>query len=134
MSAVHVAIIDSRIASGLLDGRKRLETRFARQRRLPYGRICTGDQIYFKVAGRDVIGHCPVLWVREFHDLTPAALEWLRSRYNHAILAPPAYWRARRHCRYGVLIWLGRFTRRASPLMIPRQYGNGWVLLSGRMR
>jgi hypothetical protein len=72
----------------------------------------------------------PVTRVRQFDNLTPAAIESLRRRYNRNILAPPAYWRARRHCRYGVLIWLGRFTRSLTRLALPRQYGNGWMLLS----
>jgi len=130
MPAIHVAIIDARMAASLLDGRKRVESRFARQRRLPYGRVCPGDRIHFKVSGARIIGHARAIRVREFDDLSPAAMESLRWRYNRAILAPPAYWRARRRCRYGVLIWLGAFIRRASRVAIPRQYGNGWVLLS----
>jgi ASC-1-like (ASCH) protein len=132
VSAVHVAIIDTGMVPGLLDGRKRVESRFARQRRLPYGCVSPGDQIHFKVSGANIIGHAPVTGVREFDDLTPAAVESLRRQYNCAILAPRTYWQARRHCRYGVLIWLGRLTSCTPPLVVPRQYGNGWMVLSGR--
>jgi hypothetical protein len=127
---IHAAIIDARLASGLLDGRKRVETRFARQRRLPYGRISVGDEIYFKISGQDIIGHAPAIRVQHFDDLTPAAIDALREKYNHAILAPRHYWRARRDCRFGVLIWLGPVRRWAGRARIPRQYGAGWVLLS----
>lgn len=130
MPRIHAAIIDARLAGGLLDGRKRVETRFARQRRLPYGRISVGDEIYFKVSGRDIIGHTSAVRVQHFDDLTPAAIDALRQKYNHAILAPRHYWRARRHCRFGVLIWLGPVNHRAGRATIPRQYGAGWVLLS----
>lgn len=130
MSRVHAAIVDARAAGGLLDGRKRLESRFARQRRLPYGRISAGDEIYFKVSGSAVIGRSSVLRVREFDNLTPTAITAIRRRYNHTILAPSAYWHARRDCRFGVLIWLGPFVQQVIRRRIPRQYGAGWVLLS----
>jgi ASC-1-like (ASCH) protein len=127
----HVAIVDARIARSLVDGRKRVESRFARHRRAPYGRVVPGDSIYFKVAGGEVIGRAPVKRVREFNQLTPKALTALRRRYNDGILAPATYWDARRQCRYGVLIWLGRFVRRTVQIALPRQYGTGWVILPG---
>ncbi len=130
MSAAHVAIIDGRLAAGLLTGHKRVESRFARRRRPPYGRVFPEDEIHFKVSGCDIIGHAPVTRVRQFDKLTPTLIESLRRRYNRLILAPPAYWRARRQCRYGVLIWLGRFRGRAIRLAVPRQYGNAWMVLS----
>ncbi len=130
MPRIHAAIIDARLARGLLDGRKRVETRFTRQRRLPYGRISVGDEIYFKISGQDIIGHASAIRVQHFDDLTPAAIAALRQKYNHAILAPYDYWRARRDCRFGVLIWLGPVDHWACRPRIPRQYGAGWVLLS----
>lgn len=130
MPAVHIAIIDTPTAARLLAGRKRVESRFSRRRRPPYGRVLVGDRIYFKVAGGQVIGHSFAKRVVQFAHLTPTLVDSLHSRYNRAILAPPAYWAARRDCRFAVLIWLTGFTRRASRLKIPRQYGNGWVLLS----
>lgn len=129
MPAVHVAIVDGEMARGLLEGGKRIESRFARQRRLPFGRVHPGDRIYFKVAGGDIIGRADARQVVLFDQLTPAAISSLRCRYNHAIRASAAYWHTRRHCRYGVLIWLRRFTRGAWPLAIPRQYGSSWLLL-----
>jgi hypothetical protein len=119
VSRVHAAIVDARVAGGLLDGRKRLESRFARQRRLPYGRISVGDEIYFKVSGSVVIGHSAVLGIREFENLTPATITAIRRRYNHVILAPSAYWRARRNSRFGVLIWLGPSSGRRSDAGFP---------------
>jgi hypothetical protein len=127
---VHAAIVDSRLAGSLLDGRKRLESRFARHRRLPYGRVSAGDEIYFKLTGGGVIGRCSALRVRQFDNLTPAAIDAIRQRYNQAILAPAAYWHTRRHCRFGVLIWLGPLMRQPPRYRIPRQYGTGWVLLA----
>lgn len=131
MAAIHVAIVDQRAARELLGGRKQVESRFARRRRLPYGRIWAGDQVYFKLSGGRVIGQWCVARVGLFENLTPEAIESLRARYNGGIRASDDYWRARRDCRYGVLIWLTAFRRRPLPLPVPRQYGAGWMVLAG---
>jgi len=130
MNAVHVAIIEARFAEPLLCGRKLIESRFARRRRPPFGRVLPGDQIYFKASGGEIIGRSLVTRVREFDDLTPPKVDALRRRYNRAILAPRPYWQARRDCRYGILIWLAEFTRDTVSPEIPRQYGSGWLSLS----
>lgn len=130
MPRLHAAIIDTRLTSGLLEGRKRVETRFGRHRRPPYGRISRGDEIYFKVSGGSIIGRALALRIQQFDDLTPGAIRTIRAKYGHLILATPDYWRAHRDCRFGVLIWLGAFSARAGPQEIPRQYGAGWVALS----
>ena len=132
MSAIHVAIVDRLTAEKLLAGPKRVESRFGKRRCYPHGRVSRGDKIYFKVSGSAIIGHGRVTRVQEFHDLTPTAIDALRKRYNHAVLAPPAYWQARRLCRFGVLIWLTRFTPQSPAIPVPRQYGAGWVVLPDR--
>lgn len=134
MAAIHVAIIDSYSAATLIEGRKRVESRFMRHRRIPYGYIKVGDMVYFKLTGAFIIGHCRVARVQEFCDLTPRAMEALRVQFNWAIQGPPTYWNARRCCRYGVLIWLRRFVPKPAALQIPRQYGNGWLVLDKARR
>ena len=130
MPRVHAAIIDTRLTSGLLEGRKRVETRFGRHRRPPFGRVSRGDEIYFKASGGPIIGRAYVLRIQQYDDLTRGAIRAIRRKHGHLILATSDYWRARRDCRFGVLIWLGAFSPRGCPQEIPRQYGAGWVVLS----
>jgi len=130
VSARHVAIVAPRFAGALQAGRKRIETRFSMTRRAPFGRVHRGDIIYFKPVGGPVIGRAPAARVVTYEQLTPARIDSIRQRHNHAILAPDAYWRSHRLSRYGVLIWLGRFSPRVPPLAIPRQFGSGWIILS----
>lgn len=130
LARTHLAIIQRRFVEPLLAGQKQIESRFMRQRRLPYGRIAVGDRIYFKASGGAVIGRCRVLRVRQYDRLTPDDFRELRRSHQQAICAPPDYWRSRRQCRFGVLIWLGpvRIVPRFAPP--PRQYGAGWAVLA----
>jgi hypothetical protein len=126
-----VAIIDAIAAGQLLSGRKRIESRLSRSRRLPFGRIDVGDAVHFKLSGGSVIGTAHVKHVRHFDCLTPQRVHALQRQYNQAICAPPAYWRARRHCRYAVLIWVDQLASPPPALHVPRQFGGAWLELPG---
>ena len=107
MARSHIAIVDDRFVAPLLKGVKRIETRFSRTRRVPFGSIFAGDIIHFKVSGGDIIGHCRALSVIEYDRLTPAKIDAIRRQHNHAIQAPRDYWHNRSKCLFGVLIRLG---------------------------
>ena len=129
MPSTHVAIVDAEAAEHLLAGTKRIETRFSQHRRPPFGQVRIGDTIHFKLSGGHIIGTSRVQRVRHLDRLTPADVLQLRQLHNAAVRAPARYWWARRRCRFGVLIWIGRLSRPPAGVRVPRQYGNGWLIL-----
>jgi hypothetical protein len=134
MRQVHVAIVSPQAARELLSGRKRLETRFLRHWRPPLGVIRAGDIIHFKLSGGDFIGTTTATAVYQLLNLTPTTLQQLRKKLDRFIRAPGSYWRSRRSCRYGCLIWIGPLAATPTTLSIPRQYGNAWITLPRRPR
>jgi len=129
MTRTHIAIVRPFAAEALLSGNKRIETRFYQQRRPPFGQIAAGEIVHFKISGGDLIGCPQVTEAKELESLSPGAIRRIRSRFNHAILAPREYWAARDLCRLGILIWLTPLTRPSRPVVIPRQFGAGWIIL-----
>lgn len=134
MGRAHVAIIDDSAVRQLLSGRKRIETRFYCSRRPPFDRIGVGDRIYFKRAGGEIIGTTYARIILQFHALTPGRIDQLCHDHNCCVCAPAHYWRARRHCRYGVLIWIGPLEPAPRQIVVPRQYGSAWISLETRVR
>jgi hypothetical protein len=125
----HVAIIDRRYLLPLLSGAKVVETRLSRTRRLPFGRVLAGDRVHFKCSGGGLIGTCNILAVQHLARMTPARVDRLRRRLGRHVVAPAAYWRRRRMCRYAVVIWLDRLERPPRLPPVPRQYGGAWIML-----
>jgi hypothetical protein len=124
----HVAILDRSAGAALVAGRKRVETRFSRRRRAPFGAVAPGETIHFKLSGGRWLGHAQVMFVQHFSELTPRMVDWLRRRIGAVVQAPRSYWQARRQCRFGVLIGLGPLHAGDGPT-VPRQFGNGWVVM-----
>lgn len=131
---LHLAIVDRVTAQRLLSGQKRIESRFSKSRRAPFGRVVRGDILLFKLSGGQTLGMSEAMLVKEYDRLDRDALDRIRRRHGKWICAPEAYWRARRFCRYGTLIWLGPLRPPPESFRPPRQYGNGWVVLGGLRR
>lgn len=127
----HVAIVQRSVVRPLLEGSKRIESRFSQSRRPPFGCVSPGDVVHFKLSGGGLIGTASVTHVREFACLQPTLVWRLWQRYRGAIQAPASYWRRRLACRYGLLIWI---TPLGPPprVSVPRQFGSGWVVLGAR--
>lgn len=125
----HIAIVSRSVAAALVNGTKRVETRFYRQRRIPFGRVRAGDIVHFKISGGDVIGSSQVAAIEELTELTPARIAGLQRTYGRQVRAPATYWAACRNSRYGLLIWLGPLAPAPDRLAVPRQFGGAWMVL-----
>jgi hypothetical protein len=110
-------------------GEKRIETRFYRSRRSPYGQIEVGDSVHFKRSGGGLVGSTEVTSVKEVGNLSTRKFDWLQRRYGQRVQAPATYWTQKRRCRYGVLIGLGSLVQPPANLAVPRQFGTAWLVL-----
>ena len=113
----------------ILAGSKRIESRFTRSRRAPFGNISVGDRLFLKVSSGPVCARAIVKKVLEFENLSPGKLKQLKARYNSLILGGEDYWAEKRASRYGVLVWL-EGVGRIEPVRIEKRDWRAWVVLS----
>jgi ASC-1-like (ASCH) protein len=127
--AHHVAILLRPYLRLILSGRKTVESRLTRTARPPFKRIAPDDVIYFKVSGGPFLAMATAARV-EFHEaLTPAKIDALYTRLNHAICGTPEHWQAKRQARYATFIWLRDVRPIASGPPIAPSRGPAWFVL-----
>src|SRR5690349_4668447 len=73
----HLAILREPYLTRVLSGEKTVESRFARVRAAPYGRVAPGDLIWLKRVGGPIAGVARAAEVRLFADLTPQRVDAL---------------------------------------------------------
>jgi len=129
MRRYHLAVLKKRYLEAILAGRKRVESRFTRTRRQPFGRVRLGDRLFLKASGGPVCGTAVVARVEQFEDLTPERMFQIKKRYNSEIQAGQQYWREKAACRFGILLWL-EDVRRIEPVRISKRDWRAWVVLS----
>lgn len=80
----HVAIMNKswNLIPKILDGRKRIESRWGKNRSVPWGKIFKDDFVYFKNAGEDVIAKAKVFKVKKFESLDRETVKSILKKYG----------------------------------------------------
>ena len=82
----HVAIMKKSwgLTEKILDGRKKIESRWYLNKYRPWGMIKKGDSVYFKNSGEAVKIKAVVSKVLQFSDLNPVKVESILNEYAAA--------------------------------------------------
>ena len=129
MKRVHLAVLKRGYVGAILDGNKVVELRLMRVKRLPFGRVSAGDEVFIKESCGPVVAKAVVGRVVEFEDLTRGKIRRLHAKYNELICGADEYWDERGDCRVACLIWLEE-VEAVERRTIDKSDQRAWVVLS----
>lgn len=102
----HLAIFKGQAGEEILSGKKTIESRFSKVKKAPFGVVSSGDMVYIKPSGKEIIGEFRVKKVCYFED--------------------PEI----KTARYATFIFIGDSARFiTSPLKFKKKDSRGWVVL-----
>ncbi len=119
----------------VLSGKKTMETRFSLHKIAPFGVISTGDLVYIKPPGEEVIGQFRVKKVFFFDGLGGQDVDDIFIKYGSQIKVGEKeednkYQTDKKQSKYGTLIFIGDSERFiTSPVKIRKSDQRGWVVL-----
>lgn len=126
----HLAIFKKGVGERILDGTKKIETRFSKMKLAPFLQISAGDLVYIKPTGKDIIGQFRVKKVHFYDGLEKEDIEDIRLKYGGYIAADEEYWERKKTSKYASLIFIGQTTPFiTAPIKIPKKDLRGWVIL-----
>ena len=126
----HLAIFKGSGAELILSGKKTIESRFSRKKTVPFGQVSSGDLVYIKPSGKDIIGQFRVKKVIFFDGLEAGEIREIRERWGKELAVDEAYWKGKETAKYATLIFIGDSSRFiTSPVKIPKKDLRGWVVL-----
>ena len=131
MTNSHLVILKKPYFDAILAGRKTIESRLTKTNRPPFGKIAPGDKLFFKISSGPVSATAGVKKMQQFDNLTPSKIDKIKLTYNDKILGSNEYWIEKRHCKYGVLIWLEQ-VETIEPVRINKKDWRGWVVLTSQ--
>jgi hypothetical protein len=126
---VHLAVFHQPYLDLLLGGEKTADARLSKNRIAPFERVESGDTVLLKLASGPVLGRATVDEVQFCPDLTPEAIDALRSRYNSQLCFTDDFWKQYRDARYGTLISF-KNVERVQPIYIWSKGRSGWQVLN----
>ena len=127
----HLVILKRPYLDAIVSGRKQIESRFWKTRRAPFGMVDVGDTLFLKASSGPVCATAKVGAVKRFEELDAVRLSEIKRRYNNEIGGSEQYWASKRHCRYGLLVWL-KDVRAIPPMRIDKKDWRAWVVLTER--
>lgn len=126
----HLAIFKGEAGEAILSGKKTIESRFSKVKSVPFGVISSGDLVYIKPSGEDIIGQFRVKKVFFFDGLNLSDLSYLRNLYGEGLSVEEDYWEKNKNAHYGTLIFIGNSARFiTSPVKFVKKDLRGWVVL-----
>lgn len=126
----HLAIFSGNAAELILEGKKTVESRLSKRRNPPFGQIATGDLVYIKPSGEDIIGQFRVRKVIFYDGLDIGEIREIWEQYGKQLAVDENYWKGKESSRYGTLIFIGEVDPFiTSPIKFPKKDLRGWVVL-----
>lgn len=126
----HLAIFKGDTGKLILEGKKTIESRFSQNKSAPYQQVSSGDLVYIKPSGKEIIGQFRVKKVIFFDGLTEEDFKQIKKDYEGALQVDDNYWEAKANSRYGTLIWIDQTQQfLTSPVKFNKKDLRGWVVL-----
>ncbi len=129
MAKSHLVILKKPYLDAILEGRKKIESRFTKTKRHAFGRVFPGDTLFLKISSGPVCARATVTAVKNFENLTPGQIIEIKQLYNHYIKGSDEYWHSKMDSRFGFLAWLTDI-KPIEPVRIHKKDWRAWVVLT----
>lgn len=130
--ALHVAIFHEPFLTWVLEGKKRVESRFSQKQIVPFGSVEPGDAVLLKRVSGPLVGICHVNAAWSYR-LDPNTWSFIRERFSELLCAEDdEFWIQRKDARFATLISIDA-VRRLPEISYTKNDRRGWVVELGRL-
>ncbi|MBL1214676.1 MAG: hypothetical protein HND52_15075 [Ignavibacteriae bacterium] len=128
--SIHLAIFNEPFLTLILEGVKKIETRFSINKISPYLKVKKGDIVILKKSGGMVTGFFIAGSVKYVENLTTDVLEEIENEYGNLICSgyDKYFWEYRKNANYATLIEIKK-VRRIEPITSEKRDRTSWVVL-----
>jgi|ERR1035438_4492210 ASC-1-like (ASCH) protein len=129
--SLHLAIFREPYLKFIMEGKKKIETRFAKRSCAPFEQVSDGDVVLLKKSGGEVSGICEVekVW---FYHLDPEAFAFIKKQFGKLICAVNDSFWTERECKTVATLMLIKNVIPISGVQIKKRDRRGWVVLQAK--
>lgn len=124
---IHLGIFVEPYLTYMLDGKKTIESRFSKNKILPYEQIKTEDIVFIKKSSGPVIGYFTIKEVK-FYDLSKTPIKEIREQYQNELCVSDAFWEQKKMSNYATLIFVDKIVE-FKPLFIRKSGMQSWFMI-----
>lgn len=131
---IHLAIFTEPFLTLLLDGDKIVESRFSLNNTAPFKKVQTGDIVFIKKSGGDVIGYFIVSKTEFYHSPSSTTIQTLKKAYSKAVGANVVkdFWQTREAAKHISFLKVSHVTK-IPAIKIDKRDRRAWLVLQSSL-
>lgn len=124
---IHLGIFSEPYLTYMLEGKKTIESRFSKNKIMPYNQITKDDIVIVKKSSGDVLGYFTIKDVL-FFDLNTTSMEKIKTKYNKQLCVDETFWVSKKNSNYATLIIIDKLFK-LKPFHINKKGMQTWIKL-----
>ncbi len=124
---IHLGIFGEPYLTYMLEGKKTIESRFSKNKIMPYNQITKDDIVIVKKSSGNVVGYFTINDVL-FFDLNTISIEEIKLKYNKQLCVDETFWINKKNSNYATLIIIDKLFK-LKPFHINKKGMQTWVKL-----
>jgi len=122
---LHLGIFKEPYLTYMLEGKKTIESRFSKNKIIPYEKIDKNDIVIVKKSGGAVVAFFRVRQVF-FFDLEKSSITEIRKKYEKELYVDESFWIEKKDSRYATLIFIEKI-QKLKPFSISKKGMQTWI-------
>ncbi len=122
---LHLGIFSEPYLTYMLEGKKTIESRFSKNKILPYNQISPNDIVFVKKSSGNVIAYFTIKEVL-FFNLSETSIGEIKAKYNKQLCVDDIFWLSKSHSNYATLIFIDQIFKLA-PFHIDKKGMQTWI-------
>lgn len=114
----------------MLEGKKTIESRFSKNKILPYNQISKDDIVIVKKSSGNVVAYFTIKEVL-FFNLNETSIDEIKTKYSKQLCVDESFWLSKRNSNYATLIIIDKIVKLNS-FHIDKKGMQTWINLSRR--
>lgn len=111
----------------MLEGKKTIESRFSKNKILPYQKISKDDVVIVKKSSGNVVAYFTIKDVL-FFDLSQTSINEIKYKYGDSLCVDETFWNSKKDSKYATLIFIDKLVS-LKPFSIHKKGMQTWIKL-----
>lgn len=125
---LHLGIFTEPYLTYMLNGKKTIESRFSKNKILPYNKISKEDIVIVKKSSGNVIAYFTIKKIL-FFDLNEVSINQIKCKYSKQLCVDENFWIIKKDSNYATLIFIDKIIK-LNPFHIDKKGMQTWIKLN----
>lgn len=125
---LHLGIFTEPYLTYMLDEKKTIESRFSKNKIMPYNKISKDDIVIAKKSGGNIVAFFTIKDIL-FYDLNEVSIDKIKNKYNKYLCVGEDFWSSKKNSNYATLIFIDKIVK-LNPFHIDKKRMQTWIKIN----